>query len=109
MELLTALLVSPGTIVGFIIGLYIPLACEWRPNVFLWLLALLLNVPTLQILYLGNVSPVPSTVFADTILVYFLGTGGLGLGLTLWLVIPKAARAVQVVWSASFGRARRSG
>jgi hypothetical protein len=46
-----ALLLSPGTIVGFIVASVIPAAFKWKPSPLLWLLAALLNVPTCIVLY----------------------------------------------------------
>ena len=99
MELFKALLLSPGTIVGFIVALGVLLAFKWKPNALLWLLAVFLNFPTVQVLYLAiyqggswvddsrdNILAAPGAAVVDTLVIYFLGTAGLGSGLAIWLV-----------------------
>lgn len=48
------LLASPFTYVGFIVAIVVPSVLKWKPNTRLWLLALLLNLPSLQVLYLAS-------------------------------------------------------
>ena len=43
-----ALLLSPGTIVGFIVASVIPAAFKWKPSPLLWLLAALLKCADLH-------------------------------------------------------------
>lgn len=119
------LLTSPVTYVGFIVAIVVPLVFNWKPNAFLWLLALLLNLPSLQVLYLaishygswvdGNLDhPVdaPPMAIMDTLIIFFLGTGGAGIGLLLWLIVPKpvfrsAIQGASAVFSRSFWKARQ--
>ena len=123
MELFKALVLSPGTILGFIAALVVPSIFKWKPNALLWLLAVLLNLPTFQVLYLAiyhggswvdgsrdNLVAAPTTAIVDTLLIYFWGTGGLGLGLVLWLVLPKRlqpAGPASAIFSRSFWKARQ--
>lgn len=122
---LKTLVASPVTYVGFIVAILVPLAFNWRPNTFLWLLALLLNLPSLQILYLamshfgswvdGNLDhPVdaPPMAIVDTLIIFFGGTGGAGIGLLSWLVVPKpvlrsAIQSASAIFSPSFWKARQ--
>jgi hypothetical protein len=101
-----ALLLSPGTIVGFIVASVIPAAFKWKPSPLLWLLAALLNVPTCIVLYsaffqsgslahasLNNSNgPVTDQAIVASLLIYFWGTAGLGSGLALWLVGSTGSR-----------------
>jgi hypothetical protein len=50
MILLKALILSPGTILGFPVALIFVLATRWKPSVGLWVLAALLNFPTVETL-----------------------------------------------------------
>jgi hypothetical protein len=119
------LLASPVTYVGFIVAIVVPLVLRWKPNTFLWLLALLLNLPSLQFLYLasshygswvdGNLDhrvDAPPMAIVDTLIIFFWGTGGAGVGLVLWLIAPKpilrsAIQGAGAVFSRSFWKARQ--
>ena len=119
------LLASPVTYVGFILALVVPLALKWKPNTFLWLLALLLNFPSLQILYSASAHygswvdgnpdhrvDAPPMAIVDTLLIFFWGTGGAGLGLVLWLIVPKpilrsTIQGASAIFSRSFWKARQ--
>jgi hypothetical protein len=118
--LLEMLFVSPVTYVGFIIAMVVPLIFRWKPNALLWLLALLLNFPSIQLLYLasshygswvdGNrdhLVDAPSMAVIDTLIIFFWGTGGAGLGLVLWLVIGFAIRPAGAIFSRGFWKARQ--
>jgi hypothetical protein len=112
---LKILFLSPGSILGFIAGLGLPHLFGWKPNPFLWLLAAVLNVPTCIFLYSAifqSNGPATDTNVLATLLIFFWGTTGLGLGLPLWLVLPErvileATRRVRAIFSAAFWRARR--
>jgi hypothetical protein len=119
------LLASPVTYMGFIVAIVVPLALEWKPNKFLWLLALLLNFPSLQVLYLasahygswvdGNLDhrvDAPPMAVVDTLLIFLWGTGGAGFGSVLWLIVPKrifgsAIQEARAIFSRSFWKARQ--
>lgn len=119
------LLASPVTYVGFILAIVVPWALKWKPNTFLWLLALLLNFPSLQVLYLasahhgswvdGNLDhrvDAPPMAIVDTLLIFFGGTGGAGVGLVLWLIVPKPVlrstiQGASAIFSRSFWKARQ--
>jgi hypothetical protein len=123
MFLLKMLLASPVTYLGFIMAIVAPSMFNWKPNALLWLLALLLNFPSLQVLYLasshygswvdGNTDHLvdaPPMAVVDSLIIFFWGTGGAGLGLVLWLVLPERLRAIRparAIFSRNFWRARR--
>ena len=100
-DLFKALLLSPGTILGFIASSVLLGLVRWKRSLFFWLLAAFLNVPTCIVIFQGD-GPVTSAAIIATLLIYFWGTAGLGLGLTLWLVLP-----ARVIFEPSFWRARR--
>ena len=123
------LLASPVTYLGFFLGITVPLifrsALGWKFDGLLWLLALLLNFPSLHLLYLasshygswvdGNLDhPVdaPPAAVVETLVIFFWGTGGAGIGLVLSLFVPRTILisiwGAGAIFSRSFWKARRS-
>src|ERR1700730_11527372 len=83
---------SPGTIIGFIVGLLVThLFSKWRrkPSAGLWLLAVFLNAPTCRVLYdilFESGTSASAYAFVAVLVIYFWGSAGLGFALILWLV-----------------------
>lgn len=122
------LLASPVTYLAFFLVVPIPLLAVRGPRFdgFLWLLAALLNLPSLHLLYLasthygswvdGNTDhlvDMPSWAFVETLVIYFFGTGGAGLGLVLSLfcrpIFPTrfVTLGISAIFSRNFWKAKR--
>lgn len=123
------LLGSPITYVGFFLAVTIPMVfrsmLERNLDWFFWPLALLLNLPSLHLLYLASSQPgswmdgnldhpvnAPSAAIIETLLIFLWGTGGAGLGLVLTLLVPRSivrpiGDAVVAIFTPDFWKARR--
>jgi hypothetical protein len=90
-----ALVLSPGTIVGAVAGIAIPYAFKWKPSTAFWLLIFFLNIPTLIIFhhaFFENPAAPSSATIIASLLIYFWGTGGLGIALPVWLIFTRCIK-----------------
>jgi hypothetical protein len=91
-DALKILFLSPGSIIGFFVGLLVLLLFRWKPSVPLWWLTALLHLPTFIFISALFQKDVTAGTIISTLIIYFGGTAGLGFALVLWLILPNSIR-----------------
>jgi hypothetical protein len=85
LDFLRAFFLTPGTFLGLFAGILLPAMFKWKPSALLGLLAVILNIPTC--LFAASwLNGDTATLFVTSLLIYFWGTGGLGISLIFWLM-----------------------
>ena len=84
-DFLEAFFLNPGTFIGLFAGFLVPAMFKWKPSELLALFALALNIPTIWFA-IACLNGNGESAFVPSLLIYFWGTGGLGISLILWLM-----------------------